>query len=47
MFLGSCKYKFAEYYKKISNNRYEVQNKLLGNYYEELEVDGENRNCWS
>lgn len=41
VFLGSCKYKFAEYYKKISNNRYEVQNKLLGNYYEELEVDGE------
>lgn len=40
-FLESCKYKFAEYYKKISNYRYRVKNKLLGNYYEEVEIDGE------
>lgn len=41
VFLESCKYKFAEFYKKIFNNRYKVKNKLLGNYYEELEINGE------
>lgn len=41
VFLDSCKHKFAEYYKKISNDRYEVKNKLLGNYYKEIEVNGE------
>lgn len=40
-FLEPCKHKFADYYKNISQNRYNVKNKLLGNYYEELEVNGE------